>query len=783
MNKLKTIILCVSALIYFNIHAQRSNCSAFPKPVKVKQPNGKEIDLKILGNEVLHYYQTLDGYTVLQNSEHNGAYEYATLNANADIVASGVQVGENFGKQAMVKGLKPSKVQIANAYKRFMGNIPAQQFSKSSSDHIFPSTGKRKLLVVLVQFPDEQSIYTKESFERLTSEVGYNDNGCAGSFRDYYLANSYGQLDLDVTVVGWYTAAQNKINYGKTNLDGSDNNNYNSNVQELVAQCIDSAEAEGIDFSDYDNDGDGEMDGLVIFHSGYGAEEGKNGYIWSHRWSLWGGNNRFYDGVNIRDYCINPSKRDLGVGLTQVRIGVVSHEFGHVLGLPDLYDTDQTSEGAGNWCLMAGAGWLNSESTPGRMNAWCKTELGWLTPTIISSKKTYFLPNVTDSNIAFRMNTPLENEYFLFENRQQKKWDRYMPGKGMAVWHIDSDIADQFRLFGGNSVNTDTANYGVGLVQADGLREFERNINRGNSGDVYPGSTNNKLFTNSSVPSSQLYKKDNSGNKLSSNINIINITLRTDSVITFDITTNAKASFIPSTKKGCAPLTVNFNNTSIFSNSYQWDFGNGITSTQQNANHTYTQPGTYKASLVVYDEDNLPVDTVETTIVVNASPKAIAEVTRDGNKIIFTNKSEDAVVIQWGLSNGFSTRDNTFEHNYTQPITYTLDAYNNSCSSQTSGSLFSNSINEITQNNIGLIVFPNPAETETFAAIDLKESSNVTITSYNILGERVFSQQEEIVGAGKHQIAIDKHCFPSQGLYLIKVQAGNQSGLQRIVKN
>src|SRR5690606_12951746 len=118
--------------------------------------------------------------------------------------------------------------------------------------------------------------------------------------------------------------------------------------RQLMAEAIDAAEAGGVDFSQYDNDGDGFVDAIIAVHAGPGAEVGAQlQYIWSHRWTM-GNLARHYDGVTVNDYILNPETRPWGM----VGVGVIAHEFGHALGLPDLYDTDNSSRGIGNFGLM-----------------------------------------------------------------------------------------------------------------------------------------------------------------------------------------------------------------------------------------------------------------------------------------------------------------------------------------------------------------------------------------------------------------------------------------------
>lgn len=761
--------------------AQRSNCSAYPEPMWTQQPDGSRVELRMEGNEGFFYYRTSDGYAVLQNPNNGGAYEIAIQDASGNLVPSGILAGSHRGKQLPAPGLTPSKKQQLAGWKALTRNMPPAAFHKQS-DQLFPSIGRRKVLVVLMQFPDEKAIYPKENFERLLSQPGYNENGCTGSFRDYYLENSHGKLDLDVTVLGWYTAAKNRVNYGRTTAQGADNPNYSSNLQDLIAQAIDSAEAAGIDWQDYDNDQDGEMDGLVVFHSGFGAEQQKNGYIWSHRSSLWGDTRR-YDGVDISNYCINPAKRDFNSTTTQVRIGVITHEFGHILGLPDLYDPEYNSRGAGNWCLMAGGPWMNDERTPCRLNAWCKMEMGWLTPTILPATGSFNLINSSDSNMAYRMNSQLSNEYFLLENRQQKKWDRFLPGRGLAIWHINTDKADNYRLFGMNDVNTDTAMFGVGLVQADGLRELERDIDSGDEGDLYPGSRNNTSFTGNSIPASLLHQTSN-GRRIKSIVNITNIVSNPDSSISFNVGVRASASFLTSALQGCVPFLVNFTNTSSNGESYQWLFGNGEISNNASPSYTFSQAGTFTTKLIVYDAAGTPVDTSSVSINVFEKPKASFTIERPNDSLVkFTNTSTGATEYVWRFSDGRSALAPSFNLTVKNPIGFYLLATNAAgCSDTAYGNLWNNSLSDVNAPSIAVKAYPNPIKDHVQLEFEMPESGPLTVSVYNILGELVAQREEVNINAGKNAFTLPQSWFESKGMYVIQLQTATAKGTVRLMK-
>jgi immune inhibitor A len=225
-----------------------------------------------------------------------------------------------------------------------------------------------------------------------------------------------------------------------------------------------------------------------VVHAGRGAEEtGSASDIWSHKWVLPA--ERVVDGTKIFAYLTIPE---------DAKLGVTAHEIGHlVFGWPDLYDTDNTSEGIGNWCLMASGSWGLGGDRPVHPSAWCKSTQGWIDVVSPTSNADVTIADVKTDHTAYRLWKDGEggNEYFLVENRQQTGFDASLPGPGLLVWHID-DAVDS---------NTNESHYKVALMQADGQRHLETNANRGDEGDAFPGSSGNASFTGASTPNSRSY--------------------------------------------------------------------------------------------------------------------------------------------------------------------------------------------------------------------------------------------------------------------------------------
>ncbi|MEI6949541.1 M6 family metalloprotease domain-containing protein [Paraflavisolibacter sp. H34] len=498
---------------------QLSNCPASPYPITVKQADGSTLTIVAKGTMLKPWTETVDGYSVVRKG---GRYEYA-VKQDGRLVPSGIparnsqerRMMEQSFLQQQSKSLKPDLPRFAPKPGLSAGRVAGSPQKAAG----YPSKGIIRALMLLIKFSDLPNKNTVADFNNMMNQSNYRGTG---SFRDFYTVSSFGQLTVNTDVFGWYTAKQpyNHYGYGNDFYVSTD----------LVREAVDAAEAAGVDFSKYDNDRDGVVDGIIIAHAGPGAEEGgQEEYIWSHRWVLSGGGNAVsYDGVRIDDYIINPERRTYTNDMTGR--GVYCHEFGHNLGLPDLYDTDGGSEGMGNWSLMAAASWLGSEHTPGNMCAWCRNELGWQTPALISSAGAYTLTaSASRNDQIYRVNTPDSAEYFLLENRQKAGLDLSLPGKGLAIYHINTQkttgVARNF-----NQVNADVTLKGVDLEEADGMDNMDYGWNRGDQGDLYPSSYNgNKEFSDTTTPNAQTYGGAKSG------ITITGISQNGDGSVSFDI--------------------------------------------------------------------------------------------------------------------------------------------------------------------------------------------------------------------------------------------------------
>ncbi|MDN5853548.1 MAG: M6 family metalloprotease domain-containing protein, partial [Actinomycetia bacterium] len=227
---------------------------------------------------------------------------------------------------------------------------------------------------------------------------------------------------------------------------------------------------------------------FIVVHAGSGAEQtGAAEDIWSHKWVL--PDERTVEGAKVFGYLTIPE---------DAKIGVCAHEIGHlVFGWPDLYDTDYSSEGVGDWCLMGGGSWGLGGERPTHPSAWCKSNQGWVDVANQATDAELTIADVKSGRKVHRLwkDGVQANEYFLVENRMQDGYDDSLPGEGLLIWHID-DAVDS---------NRDERHFKVGLLQADGLRDLETGADRGDGGDSYPGTSGNSAFADMTTPSSKSY--------------------------------------------------------------------------------------------------------------------------------------------------------------------------------------------------------------------------------------------------------------------------------------
>lgn len=376
----------------------------------------------------------------------------------------------------------------------------------ATAKRLTAGTSGYKLLCIMVEFVDKAATVSEADFDTLIFGTD------PPSVKDYYNEVSYGNFDI-VTVnlpstTGWNMAPSTYAYYcnGVSGLGV-----YPQNCQKLVEDLVTLLNP-AIDFADYDNDGDGWVDGLTIVHSGKGAEAETNpalvnNLIWSHKWNTNTPIN--VDGKKVFIYSIQPEFIFYPGDAT---IGVYCHELGHsIFGLPDLYDTDYSSNGLGFWSIMSVGSWNGPSymgSSPAHPDAWCREQCGFATAHVVAGNvNQQAIPAIeTNATGLYRLwsNGVVGDEYYLIENRQQAGYDTYLPSNGLLIYHIDEDVetANDSEWYPGYSWN---GHYLVALEQADNLYELEKFLDYGDTGDPFPGTYGRISFTTATTPSSNAY--------------------------------------------------------------------------------------------------------------------------------------------------------------------------------------------------------------------------------------------------------------------------------------
>ena len=349
-----------------------------------------------------------------------------------------------------------------------------------------PLRGTVRVLVVLVDFSDKRMKRTTAArMEELFFSTGELEHG---SVREYFTDVSRRKIRIDGEVVGPYTMPRPLSEYvGSENGTQRAQPNARTLADDALTAAIGDVVAD-IDWSPYDNDGNGYVDAFIVVHAGRGAEQtGSPGDIWSHKWVL--PQARAVDGTNVYGYLTIPE---------DARLGVCAHELGHLLfGWPDLYDTDYSSEGVGEWCLMAAGSWGLGGLRPVHPSAWCKVTQAWAPVSAPSRNRAVTMRDIKGTGRIYRLwrDGTTRPEHFLVENRGKSGYDVSLPSGGLLIWHIDDDVA----------ANTDERHYKVALLQADGRRDLELDANAGDAGDPWPGNTQAVLFDETSTPASTSY--------------------------------------------------------------------------------------------------------------------------------------------------------------------------------------------------------------------------------------------------------------------------------------
>lgn len=478
------------------------------------------------GDENFHYCLSEDGYLLTDN---NGVLDYATVSQQGELVSTGVkatpvakrtpsvtQMLSKISRHAELQKLhamSDSEPRKLVARSPLATSAPAKGLFPGSH---FPASGEQKALVILVEYAnigftlDNPSDY----FTRLLNEPGFSDYGGTGSAKDFFIENSMGEFQPHFDVLGPVKLAHDRSYYGGNDFLGNDRN-----AHEMVIEACQQLD-ETVDFSQYDRDGDGFIDNVFIFYAGRGeASGGTADTVWPHSWNITKASSTPYifDGVQLDYYaCTNE-----WTGSRPDGIGTFVHEFSHVMGLPDLYATSSSSSAftPGDWSVMDHGPYNNNGCTPPMYSAFERYALGWGEPVVLDKAQNATLPAIGTNTFAI-IPTSDNNEYFLIENRQQDAWDKYIPGHGMLVWHVDYETS----VWSANRVNNNANHQYVDLEEADGMPDADTR-----AADAFPGANGITSFTDDTDPSMLTW----SGTRLDTPLT--DITEDSDGIIRFKV--------------------------------------------------------------------------------------------------------------------------------------------------------------------------------------------------------------------------------------------------------
>ena len=490
MKKMKRLLfLLLASMVCLQTFAVPAN----PNPVTVPQPNGEEVTLIMQGDEFINWAVTLDGYTLLVNSEFY--WSYAQLNANGDLEPSAFIATEIEHRspevlawlQTINTGLFYSKEQVYY-YMQLREIIDKENQTREFTK----TTGEYKLLVILAQFPDRLTRKTHKEFDLLLNQINYTNERVTGSMKDYYLETSYNKLDVQCSIVGPYTLPNNAAYY----IERTTTFARNSVVAAFEA---------GVDFSQFATKGD-TIPSIYIIYAGHDRSNGCQTCIWAHAQQ----NFRYRPagaGVYIQAYACS-SELEGAAGSGMAGIGTICHEFGHALGAPDFYDTDYEDggqyDGTGNWDVMASGSHLNNSNTPATHNPRTKVDTyKWATAIELNTPQKVTVPvGRIYENAYYKINTPTSGEYFIIENKMRAGSDGNIPGANLLIYrgtepfvlnHNDGNVTSPQRFYP-VSANAPVA------IPAPGASSRSQYGSINSAACPWPGTSRKTTFDNTTIP-------------------------------------------------------------------------------------------------------------------------------------------------------------------------------------------------------------------------------------------------------------------------------------------
>lgn len=487
----------------------------------VDQGDGTSLSVVLCGDEHFHCFATSDGLPLVQQAD--GTYAYARIDSSGALATTGILAHEPLQRSwdetafltqegtaitEAVAQLRKERMASTNASIVQNGVKHRANASRANSTY----EGSKRGLVILVEYSNRSMTVSdaQVAFNNQFNETGYSERGHIGSVHDYFLAQSYGKLDWTFDVVGPYTLSNTLAYYGTNDALGID-----QYLGTMIAEACQLAD-EDVDFSQYDWDGDGEVDQVFVIYAGYGENAGAaSNTIWPCMSELSGsdyGSTLTLDGVTVNTFACSCELAGTS-GSTMDGIGVACHEFSHCLGLPDLYDTSTLSScyGMATWSILDSGNYLGPEGNgevPCAYTGYERMYAGWLTPveldkgTDVSGMKPITDGDSTDVYILY--NDGHQDEFYILENRQLESWDAYGYGHGLLVVHVD--YVESY--WESNTVNNYSSHQCCTVIPADNDATYTITSL---AGDPYPGTAGNTSLTSTSTPAATLYNANSEG--------------------------------------------------------------------------------------------------------------------------------------------------------------------------------------------------------------------------------------------------------------------------------
>lgn len=464
----------------------------------VRGRGGQMLTVMLCGDETFHYYTTTDGTPVRMQAD--GTWDVDTR----DVVALWRKASRERNVQ---------RLQLAQRMRKVM-KAPRRIGSSTGT------AGQKRGLLILVNFLDVkmQEASTQETFEQMMNGLDNPYGKNKGSVREYFRAQSYGQFDVEFDVVGPIELPDSMKHYG-ANVNGND-----GHAGLMVDQACRLVDDE-VDFTQYDWDGDGEVENIYVTYAGYGENYvGVDSCaIWPHQWDVtsafeYNEGQKDYklelDGVRINTYACG-AELSGNAGTTISGIGTMCHEYSHCLGLPDFYDVKYLGHPHMlGWSLMASGCYNYGGFCPSGYTAYERWFSGWLEPEELNEPATIInMKPIEDEPVAYVVyNDSNRNEYYLLANHQQKGWDTKAAGHGLMVLHVDYDE----NAWNKNKVNNISDHQRMIVIPADS-NGFAVNSNGkyiSSGSDLWPGTSGQTALTDNSVPPASLYTPNTDGSYL-----------------------------------------------------------------------------------------------------------------------------------------------------------------------------------------------------------------------------------------------------------------------------